>query len=129
LACIPWERLRDLARQPVRRRIAGYRKPQQPPPFVAENNKCKEQLERNRRDHEQIDRGNALGMIVEEGLPGLQRPALAGHHVERNSRLGDPDAELEQLAMHLCGAPQRILEAHSSHQVAQLLSDARTAYG
>src|SRR5437763_6460322 len=31
---------------------------------------CKELLKRNRRDHEQIDRRNAFGMIVDEGLRG-----------------------------------------------------------
>src|SRR5262249_53286187 len=124
---VPWERLSDLARQPLRRRIAGHRKPQQLPPFVAENKKCKEQLKRNRRHHEQIDRRNALGMIVDEGLPGLQRTTLAGHHGDRNRRLGDADTELEQLAMHLGGAPQRVLKAHPSDQIAHLLGNARTA--
>src|SRR5262245_17369946 len=107
--------------------LAGHRKPQQLPAFVAENKKCKELLKRNRRNHEQIDRRNALGMIVNEGLPGLQRTARPGHHVDRNRRLGDPDAELEQFAMHLGGTPQRVLKAHSSDQVAHLLGDARAA--
>ena len=61
------------------------------------------------------------------GVPGLQRQAPAGHHVDRNCRLGDPDAELEQLTMHLGGAPQRVLKTHSLDQVAHLLGDARTA--
>jgi len=37
--------------------------------------------------------------------------------------LGDLDAELEQLAMDLGGAPQRILKTHSSGQVAHLFAD------
>ena len=40
---------------------------------------------------------------------------------------GRRDAELEQLAMHLGGAPQRILKAHSSDQVAHLFADPRSA--
>src|SRR5258706_15317690 len=39
---VPWKRFRDLARQPVGRRIAGHRKPQQPSPLVAENQKCEQ---------------------------------------------------------------------------------------
>jgi hypothetical protein len=62
---------------------------------MAENKKCKELLKRNRWDNEQINRRNALRMIVHEGLPALQRPAPPGHHVVRNCRLGDLDAELE----------------------------------
>jgi hypothetical protein len=37
--------------------------------------------------------------------------------------LGDRDAELEQLTMDLRGAPQWILKAHSSDQLAHLLGD------
>src|SRR5262245_39823533 len=37
---VPWERFRDLARQPFGRRVAGHRKPQQLPTFVAKNKKC-----------------------------------------------------------------------------------------
>jgi hypothetical protein len=47
-------------------------------------------------------------MIAKEGLPGLQWPIPPGHHIDRNRGLGDLDAELEQLAMDLGGAPQRV---------------------
>jgi hypothetical protein len=36
-----------LAGQPLGRRIAGHREPQQSPPFVPENQKCEQLLERN----------------------------------------------------------------------------------
>ena len=39
---VPWKRFRDLARQPLGRRIAGHRKPQQPSPLVAQNQKCEQ---------------------------------------------------------------------------------------
>src|SRR5262249_5948919 len=45
----------DLACQPLGRRVAGHRKPQQLPTFVAENKTCEELLKRNRRNHEQIN--------------------------------------------------------------------------
>ena len=125
--CVPGERLRDLPRQPFGCWIAGHRKPQQLPPFVAENEKCKELLKRNRRDNEQIDRRKAFRMIVNEGLPGLQRPAPPGHHVDRNRGLGDIDAQLEQFAVDLGGAPPRVLETHSSNEVAHFLGDPRSA--
>ena len=65
-------------------------------------------------------------MIAKEGLPGLQWPILPAHHVVRNRGLGDIDAELEQLAMDLWSAPQRILKTHSSDQVAHLFADPRS---
>src|SRR6516225_3870390 len=93
---VPWERFSDLARQPLGRRVAGHRKPQQLPTFVAENKKCKELLKRNRRNHEQINRRNPLHMIAKEGLPSLQWPTPPRYHVDGNRRLGDRDAEFEQ---------------------------------
>src|SRR5262245_52261211 len=74
-------------------------------------------------DRRRVVHCNALGMIVDEDLPGLQRPIPPGHHVDRNRGLGDPKAELEQLAMHPGGAPQRVLQAHSADQVAHFLGD------
>ena len=38
---VPGECLGNLARQPLRCRVSGHRNPQQPPPSVAENEKCK----------------------------------------------------------------------------------------
>ena len=66
-------------------------------------------------------------MPSQEDLPALQRPASPRHHIDRNRRLGDLDAELQQFAMYLGGAPKRILKAHPSDQVAHLLSDMRAA--
>ena len=68
-------------------------------------------------------------MIANKGLPGLQWTIAPGHHVDRNRGLGDLDAELEQLTMDLGGAPQWVLEAHSSDQVAHFLGDPRSATG
>src|SRR5262245_50000512 len=63
------KRFSDLARQPLGRRVAGHRKPQQAPTFVVENKKCEQLLKPNRRNHEQINRRNPLHMIAKEGLP------------------------------------------------------------
>src|SRR5215469_16128129 len=128
-ARVPWERFSDLARQPLGRRVAGHRKPQQLPTFVAENKKCKEPLKRNRRNHEQINRRNPLHMIAKEGLPSLQWPIPPRYHVHGNRGLGDRDAEFEQFAVDLGRAPQRVLKTHSSDQLAHLFGDPRPAPG
>src|SRR6266446_1665890 len=126
---VPWERFSDLARQPLGRRVAGHRKPQQLPTFVAENKKCKELLKRNRRNHEQINRRNPLHMIAKEGLPSLQWPIPPRYHVDGKRGLGDRDAEFEQFAVNLGSAPQRVLKTHSSDQLAHLAGDPRPAPG
>ena len=72
-----------------------------------------ELAERNRRNHEQINRCNPLHMIAKEGLPSLQWPT-SPRHVDGNRGLGDRDAEFEQFAVDLGRAPQRVLKTHSS---------------
>ena len=52
---------------------------------------------------------------------------LPRHHVDRDRGLSDLDAELEQLAMDLGGAPKRVRQTHSSDQVAYLFADPRSA--
>ena len=66
-------------------------------------------------------------MIANKGLPGLQWPIWSGHHIDRNRGLGDLDAELEQLAMDLGGAPQGVFKTHSSDQVTLVFADLRSA--
>src|SRR6516225_815161 len=72
---------------------------------MAENKKREQLLKGNRRNHKEINRRNPLHMIANKGLPALQWPIWSGHHIDRNRGLGDLDAELEQLAMDLGGAP------------------------
>src|SRR5260370_26069033 len=92
------------------------------------NNKKREQLLKgNRRNHKDINPRNPLNMIAKEGLPRLQWPIAPRHHVDRNRGLGDLDAELEQLAMDLGSAPQRVLKTHSSDEIAHLFADLRSA--
>jgi hypothetical protein len=93
---------------------------------MAKDKKRIELLKGNRWNHKQINRRNPLHMIAKEGLPGLQWPISSGHHVDRNRGLGNVDAELEQLAMDLGGAPQRVFKTHSSDQVAHLFADPRS---
>ena len=69
-------------------------------------------LKCNRRNDEQINRRNPLHMIAKEGLPRLQWPISPRYHVDGNRGLRDRDAELEQFAMNLGSAPQRVLKTH-----------------
>jgi hypothetical protein len=59
----------------------------------------------------------------EGNLPGLQWPILPRHHVDRNRGLRDIDAQLEQFTVDLGSAPQRVLNTHSSDQIAHLFAD------
>ena len=120
---VPRECFGNLPRQPLRRWVLGHRKPQQLPPAMAKNNKCEELPKGNRRNNDKINRCNLLHMIAKETLPGLQWPPLPRRHVDRNRRLRDIDAQLEQLTVDPGSAPQRILKTHPSDQVAHLFAD------
>src|ERR1700730_8000603 len=62
-------------------------------------------------------------MIAKENLRGLQWPTLSRHHVDRNRGLRDIDGQFEQFAVDLGSAPQRVLNTHSSDQIAHLFAD------
>ena len=79
-----------------------------------------EQPERDCRHHEQVHRGDAIGMIAEERLPALGRRAPSLCHVLRDGGLPDLNAELEELTVDPGCAPQRIGNAHLADQPAYL---------
>src|SRR5262249_48649409 len=68
-------------------------------------------------------------MIAKEGLPSLQWPISPQYHVDGNRGLCARDAEFEPFAVDLGSAPQRVLKAHSSDQLAHLWGDPRPTPG
>ena len=59
-------------------------------------------------------------MIVQERFPGLRRRFPVAAHVLPDAGLTDVAAELEQFTMDAWRAPQRILTAHPSDQLADV---------
>jgi hypothetical protein len=103
--------------------VLGHRKSQQLPPLMAKDKAYEEPPKGNRRDDKQINGCNLLPVIAKERLPALQRPALSRQHIGRNRGLRDIDAQFEQLAVDPGSTPQRVLNAHSSDQVAHLIAN------
>ena len=82
------------------------------------NQQAVEQPKRDCRHDEQIHRRDAVGMIVEKGLPALgRRPSTPGH-ILGNACLTDIDAELEKLSMDPRRSPQWVCDAHLPDQPA-----------
>src|SRR5258708_32876599 len=69
---VPRECLCHLLSRPLRRRVAGHRKPQQLPPSMADNKKGKQPLEGQGWNHAQIDRRNCVRMVAQECPPALR---------------------------------------------------------
>ena len=102
---VPGKCFDDLPRQPLRRRMPGHRKPQQPSSTVAHDQKGKQTLEINGRHQAEVDRSDGLRMVAQKGPPTLRwRPTTFGH-VLGYRRFGDLEAELEQLTVNAGRTP------------------------
>ena len=66
---IPGECLRDLAAKPRCGRMSRDGEGEQLPAIMAKDNQAIEQLEADRRNHENVECGNGRGVISQEGLP------------------------------------------------------------
>jgi hypothetical protein len=66
---------------------------------MTHNQQSIEQPERDRGHHEQVHRGNPIGMVTEERPPSLRRRPPPPHHISGHAGLTDIDAKLEELAM------------------------------
>jgi hypothetical protein len=98
--------------------VACHLEPQQLPPAVAHNQKRKQSLKGQGRNHTQINGGDRLRVVPKERLPALRRrPTL--HHVLGDGRLGDLKAEHQKLAMDAGCSPHWVFLAHPSDQVTQ----------
>ena len=107
----------------MRRRDMPY-----PAPTVIQDNQPEQQLEANRRYDKEIDRCDAICMVLEKCLPGLRRRASLLNHVLGDRRLGDVNAEFEQLAVNARRSPQNIRLAHLLDQRASLGRDLRSSH-
>ena len=96
--------LGELTRNPLAARMRGHAQPQNPTAGMPQDQKSIQQPERDRGDHEQIHRRDAVRVISKKRLPSLGRRTPSSRHVLGNGGLPDIDAELEQFAMN--PAPQ-----------------------
>jgi hypothetical protein len=87
---------------------------------VGQNDHHVKQPKRRGRHNEHIDRSDALGVIPQEAAPGRGRHTSSSHHVLRDGRLADLDAELEQLTVDPGRTPERVGAAHLPNQVTNL---------
>ena len=85
--------------------MPGYIEPQELPASVANDQKRIQKVKRHRWNHEQIDRGNRIGMIAQKCFPALRWWSTSSNHVFRDCRLGDFKTQLQKLAVDPGGTP------------------------
>jgi hypothetical protein len=62
---------------------------------MADDEECEQALERQCRDHAEIDRRNGIRMIVQESTPALRRRSSTFDRVLGDGRLRDFEAKFE----------------------------------
>jgi hypothetical protein len=77
------------------------------------DDKTIEDPERDRWKDKKADRRNAVGMVAQKRAPALRRWQPAAAHIPSDCRLSDLEAELEQFAVNVWGAPERGLPGSS----------------
>ena len=100
-------------------RMPCYLEPQQLPPVVAQNQKCKQAIKSQCRNNAQIDGRDCLSVVSKKRLPGLRGRCPTPPHVYGDCRLGNLEPEHQQLAMDSGRAPQRISSAHPLDKITQ----------
>jgi hypothetical protein len=73
--------------------------------IMRQNQKNEEQTESRRGNHKEICRDQFLGMILQEGPPGLRGWLAVVNHVLGNRRLRELDAEFLEFTMNARCAP------------------------
>src|SRR5215475_6951676 len=120
LPCVSFD---ELASNPLGSRVPGHPEPYDQASIVMQNQQTIQELERDRRYHEQVHRCDSIGMVGQEGLPTLRWWPSPQRHILRHTRLADIDSELEKLSMDSWCAPQRVGNAHLADQLAYLHRD------
>jgi len=88
---------------------------QDTPTIVTDDKKAIEHAEGDRRNHEEVHRGNRFPVITEKGKParGRLRISKLPFHPTRDRSLRDIKTEHEKLAMDAWRSPRWILNDHS----------------
>ncbi len=123
------ERLAELLRDPGCRRMGSHTQVHQLAPGVVDDEEDIKHAERDGGNREEVDRGDDLAVVGEEGAPSLPFVGMgrAPGHEARNRALGDLEAELQDLAVDARRTPRRVLGGHPANEDSDLGCCARSS--
>jgi hypothetical protein len=110
------ERLHNLLGGPVRGRMLGDVKMDDPSAMMSEHNENEEDAQADGGNREEVEGDEISDMVVEERPPGLGWRYAPLRHQPGHGSLGHVDAELEELGMNTWRTPERIRRGHSPDQ-------------
>ena len=102
---VPWERFRDLARNPFRSWVSGDADPDKRPSVKSDDHERVKQVKGECRDDKEIHRSDIREMVAQKRAPSLARRPPPLDHVFSDRRLGNVESELQKFAMDARSAP------------------------
>jgi hypothetical protein len=118
-----WKRFSQLLDNPRACRMLCNIKVQDAPTIVTDDEKTIEHAEGDRRNREEVHRGNRFPVITEKGKPALGRLRISRRpfHPTRDGSLRDIKTEHEKLAMDAWRSPRWVLNDHPENQFPNFL--------
>src|SRR5215472_13969061 len=107
--------------------MGGHIEVEDATPVMGQDQKYIKDLETESGHGEEVDGDQLLGMILQEGAPGLRRRPAGAHHVLAYAALPDVEAEFEQLTVNAGCTPTGILPAHLANQISDLAGNERSS--
>ena len=114
-----------LLRRPFRRWVSCDVEVHDASSIVCEDNKDEEDFEPNGMDGEEVDGRELRNVIIEERSPCLRWWFRTSNHVFGDGGFRNLNVQLHQLAVDPGCAPDRVLAAHDSNQIADLFGNLR----
>jgi len=113
-----WKRFSQLLDDPRACRMLCDIEVQDAPTIVTDDEKAIEHAEGDRRNSEEVHRGNRFPVIAEKGKPALGRLRISRcpFHPTRDRSLRDIKTEHEKLAMNAWRSPRWVLNNHPENQ-------------
>ena len=96
------------------------------PPVVRNDEEAVENAEGQRRNSEEVHRGNRFTMVAQKGVPSFSQLWISGSlsHPAEHSSLRNVEAKHFQFTVNSRRAPSRVLGNHAENEITQFLADA-----
>jgi hypothetical protein len=118
-----WKRFSQLLDNPQACRMVCDIEVQDAPTIVTDDKKAIQHAEGDRRNSEEVHRGNRFPVIAEKGkpAPGWLRISRCPFHPTRDRSLRDIKTEHEKFAMNAWRSPRGVLNNHPENQLPNFL--------
>ncbi|MGD0734483.1 MAG: hypothetical protein ABR976_05020 [Terracidiphilus sp.] len=124
------ESLAQLLNNPCAGKMSGHIAVEYPPPVMRNDEEAVENAKRERRQGEEIHRGDSVSMIAQPGCPSFRRLRALWRfpHPTQNGPLRNIEAKYIQFAVNARRTPGCVLGNHAENEIAQLPAGALSSH-